>query len=604
MTQILDLLDMPHLGLLLLTGDSNLTNKLQNGGVSSLRGVTILSVLNKVYFRDGLNVSHKHARVSFTPLFEKLKCLRSMRLDFINDLSRTVPTTLALMSQTLVSLWIKAPNALTPFVKLEEIDFDTKKELLTYHHICYAVKCFEIANPGKQLNLWVPISDILPSLRSLHIYPLIGQSWHEEDWQTPLKMLADFQRFLPHSLTSFGWNAHGGQRQELLDSLPPHIEVLEFEERIWMGSFDLDVVLKLPPNLTKLKYPYCDNLLHLSSTPLESLTMVVGRFETADDFQLPPTLTQMRAKISHSGELATPVIEALPPTLKRLRIEGGVSLSDLELLPPSLIHLKIVALDPLDPGLFAKLPQTLTHLSVSRIASVTFDFWNQLSTALPNLKALRFILQPGDYNYGINIYWELPPHLTRLECRYVRFSNFEPPTNFWALTHLHILDLELSERLLVQMPTKIVSVRVRTIKLAGFTTKDDSSLTHLSKSIILNHFQTWLDEQRARYGRVIFSAQVMIGEICALPQNLQTISRKLCPAPLAIRLPSLDGDQPAEISDPEGSLHVPPSMKSLNAFTFHLSHSDIFRLLEEMSRRGDVKSLVLPYQLVQAVGSY
>jgi hypothetical protein len=202
--------------------------------------------------------------------------------------------------------------------------------------------------------------------------------------------------------------------------------------------------------------------------------------------------------------------------------------------------------------------------------------------------------QSTTYDYD----WVLPPHLTRLECRNVGWSQ---PSNFGALTQLYFYHLELFEDQLLKIPSHVIAVKVGSIRLHGLTAKDDSSLTHLCGRAIIDRFQQWQNEQKTRYGRVIFSFKTRIVQIFALPPKVQTISRKLRLSGLELSL-SPSG---AKIVDPTGLLHIPSTIKSLNAFTFDLIRKeDICRLLDDIGKNDQVTSLVLPQQLAHPVGSY
>jgi hypothetical protein len=345
-------------------------------------------------------------------------------------------------------------------------------------------------------------------------------------------MLVDFQRNLPSSLTDFGWDAHGGQRQELWDSLPPHIESVRFSTAPWFRDNPrYDLSLKLPPQLAVLKNPYCTK-----GTQLDRASLTHLRIDAYWELPVPPTVTRFRLQTSYLISTTNAVLRSCPPCLKRLHIEGPTTL-DSDLLPPGLTHLTLSRTFQLKEDIFAKLPQSLTFLAIFKIDLRYPFFWTRdLASLLPKLETLR-IARTSDSLDDIEVDWQLPPHLTHLECRNDSFSVLNPPNNFFALTHLHFFRTTLDEALLLQMPTTMVSIKVCRIELHGLVTIDDPSLWHLSKPIILEHFQRWIKDQKERHGRVIFSFETRFGKIHALPPNIQTISRKLRLATLDMVLP-------------------------------------------------------------------
>jgi hypothetical protein len=315
---------------------------------------------------------------------------------------------------------------------------------------------------------------------------------------------------------------------------------------------------------------------------------------------LPPTLTQLR--IRAESNLLPSFHQLLPSSLTRLSLAGSLTLIP-ELLPLTITHLTIRYIPGFDSDVFAKLPKTLTNLTVTGMDSIAPNFWtSQLASVLPNLVTLR--LGSDDQSPSIGSDWVLPPRLTHLESRYGRFSWENPPHNFFGLKRIHFFDAELSELFLVQIPTSVVSIKVGKIKLHGITTKDDSSLTHLSGHIIIDHFDQWKAQQRTLYGRVIYCVQTCIGEICALPPNIQTISRKLRLKPLTLHMVDCSPSSKPYIYDPVEMMEIPCLMKSLNAFTLELSETAISAIFEDLTQRGNVKSLALPHDIVKYAGSY
>jgi hypothetical protein len=155
--------------------------------------------------------------------------------------------------------------------------------------------------------------------------------------------------------------------------------------------------------------------------------------------------------------------------------------------------------------------------------------------------------------------------------------------------------------MLLQIPVQVTSVKLYKIHLQGITAKDDSSLTHLSPRIIVDHFKDWVKRQRELHGRMIFSVATSIVDICAIPKNVQTISRKLRVAPLIFAMSRFTEDPPF-LFDPNGLLEIPSCMKSMAPFSFDLSPKALLAILEDIP--SDVKSLALPQQLVEYARSY
>jgi hypothetical protein len=216
MAEILNFLDMPHLGLLLLTGASELYRKMINGGATSLQGVVSKTRVNTSYISDGFSVSRKYIDISFTSLFASLKRLRNMTISFVSE-QAMVPSWSVLQScsESLVKLYIKSPRALEPFVTCKIPGYyEAMSNNSPYTCLANEVARFQKENPLQKLNPWVPIATLLPSLRSLHIYAPIGQFSsisNEKLFPGRMQMLIDFQLLLPPSLTVFGWNAHNGE---------------------------------------------------------------------------------------------------------------------------------------------------------------------------------------------------------------------------------------------------------------------------------------------------------------------------------------------------------------------------------------------------------
>jgi hypothetical protein len=354
-----------------------------------------------------------------------------------------------------------------------------------------------------------------------------------------------------------------------------------------------------------LKYPNIDLFNCFSTAPLKFLALKI-RPHSYDPAFFPSTLTRCILDCDDDFGQDCPLHE-LPSSLMRIKLTGRQFSFNPEFLPPRITHLTLRVKFEVEAEEFAILPKTLTYLGVFKMGWQRHPhFWSShVAAVLPNLETFRF---SGTFASAMNRYidpnWVLPPRLTRLECT-DQFISQENPKNFWALSHLHLPKVQLGEDLLLDMPTTIVSLRVRLIRLFGIAASKDTSLTHLSKRILLNHFEEWVLMQKNCHGRVISAIQTRICELWALPPNLETISRKLRVCDLQMRLPiKHDAEDEAKIFDEVGLLHIPPSMKNLNAFTFKIPSEHICFLLDRIEESGSVKSLVIPEGLAKWAGSH
>jgi hypothetical protein len=376
------------------------------------------------------------------------------------------------------------------------------------------------------------------------------------------------------------------------------LEVLEFKKRSWLRTAGFLGPLELPPRLTALKLPQSKDAQTFASA---SLTKLEAQDLTGElDFTtLPSTLTYFALSYASVDQCPPTIPKALPPSLKTFILRGPKSL-DVSLLPSRLTHLVLRGQFSLPYESFQKLPQTLIHLGVFRMHSVSEKFWtSELALHLPNLETLRFGVVRSHKNHVIEPDWKLPPRLTHLECIESKFMSSNPQSNFWALTQLHFCQLELSEELLLQMPTQLVSIKVRLITLHGLTASHDQTLTHLSLRIILDRFEQWLSEQKKLHLRVIFSVQTTIGSLRALPPNIQTISRKLQFSPLEMRIPAPTEPKQLQMVHSRGVLQIPSSLRNMNAFSLRISEEAQCLFLDYLAHSDQVKSLTIPHQLIE-----
>lgn len=606
MAEIVAFLNLADLRILLLSGDFILLRKLKNGGVISVYANLVSGYTREPRFRDGGFVSEKFDKVSFSPAFEEIKTIRQIHLDdrkFVTG--KILPSTQFLWNygSNLVKMWIRSPHVYSLFLSTECIEFikvERRYRLWSLNEIAALPAAYGSRYPGQNLNLWVPIATILPSMRSLCLY---SDFWYREKailFEKRLELLCSFQRLLPTSLTEYGTNTHSGYQQPLLESLPPHLEALNFGKRTWLPKpQQLDSQSQTwPSTLTTLKYPLMSSYEALKTSLLTTLAISADLNLLAS--YLPHTLTYLQVMspvTSHSAYNSA--IQALPRSLKYLRLRRGNRLN-IAALPPSLTHLSLKAVEELQWEQITKLPRTLTYLRLSRCGVGEFKPWErEIAAVLPNIRILRLDIYYGSKKGVIDNTWTLPAHLTHLECRNVIFSQEMPLNHFGAITQLHLISTCVEEEWLLQLPMQIYIVKIGSVKLRGILTKTDSKLLRLSGKILVDTFKYWVKNQSQQFGRDIYVVEIKIDELLVLPPHIQSISRKLRLSPLIspnilpASLTSLPNKHVLSLGQ------MIPALKTYKGLIIHLSEDDAPTYLSTLD--PSLSSFALPQQLASSI---
>jgi hypothetical protein len=615
LAEISAFLPLPYLGLLLLSGDAVLLQKLKNGGVSSIRAEVVHGYLRELRFKDAYRISRKYTQVSLTPAFQVLKGLRQVQLHDKSLTSRPLATSNQFLldcGQNLVKVWIRSTGVYRLFLNATFLEYVSntpairKDPLVGISDIVKICQSYNQRFPGQELDPWLPISSMLPSIRSLNICAPIRRHG-TIDQAIAEKMFANFQRLLPSSLSEFGTNVHCGEQPILMESLPAHLEVLNFEQEVWMSpnkvSRDLDLVCSpaWPKTLEVLRWPKMESFSGIPALALTTL-LIRGNLNDFVSF-LPHTLTSLKvvASLRTRGSYSA-AIHALPRSLTSLRLHRVVSMDFLG-LPPALLHLCIKGLDELEWEQLKSLPKTLTYLRLIECNPTNSNFFSEeFAAMLPNLTVLRVNPRYDPPNVEIDGDCIFPPHLTHLQSNSWTISETQPPQTFGSITQLHLMSATISEEFMIHLPMQIYVVKFGTIELQGLLARHDSNLIHLSGRTLVTNFESWVKNQMTYFGRDVFVNEITIGEIQALPMCIQSISRKLRLSPLislSLLPTSLTSLSQSYNLNFDGLGQLPSSLKSCKGLTIRIPESEAPKFLNGLD--PSLTRISLPHQLASTV---
>lgn len=199
--EITSQLNFRQLTFLLLTGNRLLTIKLQHGGVDRLDLELAYPAMGKAHYGPNTIGPKNYADFSRSICFTALKSLKTVIIEgfqtFKPDSVLSVAVG-ALKLENIVELYLSTSDSLRVFIPAKYHSTLFQKSLFSVPSIWSQVRKLESQN-GKELDLWLPISEILPSIKSLQVYSFIHRSKEEDFSSTILKHWANFQRLLPLS---------------------------------------------------------------------------------------------------------------------------------------------------------------------------------------------------------------------------------------------------------------------------------------------------------------------------------------------------------------------------------------------------------------------